>query len=112
MALSFRYLSEPDMIKAGVKDMHKCIETCEETYKLLGEGDYLMGGNLHNSHGLLLSFPDEPKFPNMPKNGPDRRFYAMPAYVGGPFHMVGIKWYGSNIANRRRIFHVPFICLH
>lgn len=102
MALSFRYLSEPDMIKAGVKDMHKCIETCEETYKLLGEGDYLMGGNLHNSHGLLLSFPDEPKFPNMPKNGPDRRFYAMPAYVGGPFHMVGIKWYGSNIANREK----------
>lgn len=28
--VSFLYLSEPDMIKAGVTDMQKCIETMED----------------------------------------------------------------------------------
>ncbi|WP_312803938.1 tyramine oxidase subunit B [Corynebacterium variabile] len=26
---------------------------------------------------------------------------AMPAYLGGEFHTTGVKWYGSNIDNRR-----------
>lgn len=99
MSINFRYLSEEDMVKAGVKDMHNCVLTCEETYKLLGVGDYIMGGQLHNSHGISLTFPDDPKFPNMPKNAPDRRFFAMPAYLGGDFNMAGEKWYGSNTEN-------------
>lgn len=102
MSINFRYLSEEDMIKAGVKDMHNCVLACEEAYELIGKGDYIMGGELHNSHGISLTFPDEPKFPGMPKNAPDRRFYAMPAYLGGEFHMCGEKWYGSNIENPKR----------
>ena len=35
----------------------------------MGRGDYVMGGKNHNSHGIMISFPDEPEFPNMPKNG-------------------------------------------
>ena len=102
MKIDFRYLSEEDMIKAGVKDMHECVLTCEEAYKLLGTGDYIMGGKLHNSHGISVTFPDDPKFPNMPKNAPDRRFFAMPAYLGGDFHMCGDKWYGSNTENPKK----------
>jgi ornithine cyclodeaminase/alanine dehydrogenase-like protein (mu-crystallin family) len=38
----------------------------------------------------------------MPRNGPDRRFLAMPAYLGGSFGTSGVKWYGSNAENRRK----------
>ena len=94
------YLSEKDMIEAGVGDVVKCTDCMEELLKLLDKGDYRMGGENGNSHGCMISFPDEPEFPNMPKNGPDRRFMAMPAYVGGRFDIAGMKWYGSNVENR------------
>ncbi|MBP2236495.1 ornithine cyclodeaminase [Sinorhizobium kostiense] len=97
--IDFLYLSEPDMIAAGVLDAERCVTVCEETFSLLGEGDYLMGGANHNSHGLNIVFPKETKFPNMPVAGPDRRFAAMPGYLGGRFDVCGNKWYGSNHAN-------------
>lgn len=90
--VSFLYLSEPDMIKAGVTDMQKCIETMEDMLVTLKKGDYIMAGQNHNSHGAQLSFPDHPKFPGMPKNADDRRFMAMPAYLGGKTQMAGMKW--------------------
>ncbi len=90
------------MIAAGVKDMAGCIEAMEEMFKLMKMGDYRMGGANGNSHGVMMVFPDEPEFPNMPKNGPDRRYMAMPAYLGGKFDMVGMKWYGSNAENRKK----------
>lgn len=95
----FLYLSEPDMIAAGVLDAHECVNVCEEVFSLLNAGDYLMGGPNHNSHGLGIVFPKETKFPNMPVSGPDRRFVAMPGYLGGRFDVCGVKWYGSNQAN-------------
>lgn len=97
--IDFLYLNEPDMVKAGVTDMHRCVEVMGEVFELLGTGDYVMGGKNHNSHGILLTFPDEPQFPNMPKNGPDRRFMAMTTYLGGRFNIAGEKWYGSNREN-------------
>ena len=96
------YLSEKDMLDAGVNDVVKCTDTMEEVVKLLDDGDYRMGGENGNSHGCMISFPDNPAFPNMPKNGPDRRFMAMPAYLGGKFDMAGVKWYGSNVENREK----------
>ena len=95
----FLYLSEKDMIKAGVLEMGDCVAVIEETFSLLGKGDYLMGGSNHNSHGMGIIFPKETPFPNMPVAGPDRRFFAMPAYLGGRFDVCGVKWYGSNAAN-------------
>lgn len=97
--IDFLYLSEPDMIAAGVQDAGRCVSVCEETFSLLGEGDYLMGGANHNNHGMNIVFPKETKFPNMPVAGPDRRFAAMPGYLGGRFDVCGNKWYGSNHAN-------------
>lgn len=100
--IDFLYLSEPDMIAAGVQDAKRCVEVCEETFSLLGEGDYLMGGANHNSHGMTIVFPKESQFPNMPLAGPDRRFAAMPGYLGGRFNVCGNKWYGSNHANTEK----------
>lgn len=100
--IDFLYLSEPDMIAAGVTDMAGCVEAMDSMFRLLKSGDFRMGGANNNSHGCLVSFPDDPPFPNMPKNGPDRRFMAMPAYLGGEFDMMGMKWYGSNVENRKK----------
>lgn len=101
-SLDILYLNEADMLKAGVNDVVRCTECMEELLKLLDKGDYRMGGDNGNSHGCMVTFPDEPEFPNMPKNGPDRRFMAMPAYVGGKFDIAGMKWYGSNVTNREK----------
>ena len=102
-AIDFLFLNEKDMIKAGVKDMSGCIEAMEEVVKCLNSGDYVMGGENHNSHGSQVSFPKTSNFPNMPLDvGDDRRFMAMPAYIGGPFDLMGMKWYGSNISNREK----------
>lgn len=100
--IKFLYLSEEDMIKAGVKDMAKCIDVMEDMLVTLKKGDYMMGGENHNSHGCMVSFPDNPEFPGMPKNAPDRRFMAMPAYLGGKYQMAGMKWYGSNVENKEK----------
>lgn len=100
--IDFIYLSEPDMIEAGVLDAARCVDVCEETFSLLGKGDYLMGGANHNSHGMNIVFPKTSPFPNMPVAGPDRRFAAMPGYLGGRFDVCGNKWYGSNHANAEK----------
>lgn len=104
--IKFLYLSEEDMVEAGVLDMHKCVEVIDEAFKLLGKGDYLMGGPKENEHGIMLWFPEEKRFPNMPVAGPDRRFMAMIAYLGGRFNVCGEKWYGSNIENPKN-FGLP-----
>ena len=91
--IDFLYLSEPDM--------GKCVDVMEDMMVTLNKGDYVMGGENHNSHGCMVTFPDNPEFEGMPKNGEDRRFMAMPAYLGGNFQMAGMKWYGSNIENKK-----------
>lgn len=98
--IKFLYLSEPDMIKAGVKNMDQCVEAMEDLLVTLNKGDYVMAGVNHNSHGAKVIFPDDPQFEGMPKNADDRRFMAMPAYLGGKYQMAGMKWYGSNCENK------------
>ena len=98
--IKFLYLSEPDKIKAGVKNMDQCVEAMEDLLVTLNKGDYVMAGVNHNSHGAQVIFPDDPQFEGMPKNADDRRFMAMPAYLGGKYQMAGMKWYGSNCENK------------
>lgn len=98
--IKFLYLSEPDMIKTGVKNMDQCVEAMEDLLVTLNKGDYVMAGVNHNSHGAQVIFPDDPQFEGMPKNADDRRFMAMPAYLGGKYQMAGMKWYGSNCENK------------
>ena len=100
--LRLLYLDEEDMIEAGVLDAKKCVDVMEETVGLLEDGDFIMGGPDHNSHGIMLEFPKQSDIEGFPINdGADRRFIAMPAYLGGKFHVAGCKWYGSNGNNRR-----------
>ena len=67
--IDFLYLSQDDVVKAGVTDMHHCIDTMEEMFSLLGQGDYLMGDVNHNSHGIEIVPPLTSPFPNMPVAG-------------------------------------------
>lgn len=95
------YLSEEDMVAAGVLDAARCVDVMEETIGLLEDGDVLMRGPKHDEHGCMLWFPKKSDIPDFPLNDSrDRRFIAMPAYVGGRFHVAGMKWYGSNGRNR------------
>ncbi|GHG94788.1 tyramine oxidase subunit B [Pseudodonghicola xiamenensis] len=100
--IDFIYLSEEDMIRAGVTDMPACVDCMEEMFALLHHGDYRMAGANSDSHGAMVTFPENSPFPTMPKPTADRRFMAMPAYLGGNFCTAGVKWYGSNIANREK----------
>ena len=98
--IDFLYLNEQDMIKAGVKDMLGCIKAMEDMFTLLYKGDYRMGGDDANEHGIRVSFPKTCDIEGMPLHAPDYRFMAMPAYLGGRFHMFGIKDYGSHHTNK------------
>ncbi len=100
--LVMKFLSQKDMIAAGVTDMEQCIEAMNEAFTLAGLGDYVMGGSTRNSHGQRVWFPKEPKFEGMPKGGPDQRFMSLPGYLGGRFKVCGNKWYGSNVNNPKK----------
>lgn len=63
--ISFKYLSEQDMIEAGVMNMDECVEVMEDMLLTLNRGDYVMGGQNHNSHGCMVTFPDDPQFPGL-----------------------------------------------
>jgi len=102
-AINFLYLNEPDMLKAGVLDAAKCVNTVSDVMVLLHKGDYMMGGVNKNEHGIAMTFPKESEFEGFPLDvGRDRRFMAMPAYLGGRFHIAGEKWYGSNSFNKEK----------
>lgn len=100
--INFLYLNEQDMLSAGVADMKGCMDAMDEMFVLLNQGDYRMGGENANEHGIRVSFPKTTNIPGMPIHEPDKRFMAMPAYLGGRFRAFGIKSYGSNPHNTER----------
>ena len=101
--IDFLYLSEKDMLDAGVMDFAHCIETEADVMRLLVDGDYLEGGPNNNSHGIMMSFPKKSDIEGFPLDDErDRRFMAMPAYLGGKYHLMGEKWYGSNPRNQKK----------
>lgn len=101
--VSFLYLSEEDMVDAGVLNAGRCVDVMEEVIGLLEDGDFIMGGPYNDAHGLMLYFPKKSPIENFPvNNSRDRRFIAMPAYLGGRFHVAGEKWYGSNGNNAKK----------
>lgn len=101
--IEFLYLDEEDMIKAGVLDAGKCVDTMGEVMSLLSQGDCMMGGRNRNNHGIQLMFPKKSDIKDFPlEDSRDRRFMSMPAYLGGRFHLAGEKWYGSNGRNAKK----------
>ena len=89
--INFLYLDEKDMQEVGVSDMASCITSMEDMFKLLYRGDYRMGGENGNEHGIRVSFPVTSNIDGMPLHAPDYRFMATPAYMGGRFRMLGIN---------------------
>ena len=100
--MDFLYLSEEDMVAVGVKDMKRCISSIEYTFRLLHSGDYRMGGANNSSHGLRVMFPEKSDIADMPLAAPGKWFTAMPAYLGGKYHVMGIKTYGANQDNFKK----------
>ncbi len=103
MKIDFLYLSEKDMIDAGVLDARRCISAMQNTISLFGKKDFLLGGPKADEHGLQINFPQKSDIKDFPlDDGPDRRFMAMPAYLGGDYHIAGQKYYGSNNHNLKK----------
>lgn len=100
--MDFLYLSEEDMIRVGVKNMAACVDTMEDTLRLLNRGDYRLGGSNNSEHGLRTKFPRESNIEGMPLDAPGRWFTAMPAYLGGKYHCFGFKTYGANQDNPKQ----------
>jgi ornithine cyclodeaminase len=94
-----RFLSQEAAVDAGLVDMDGCVETTEHAFELYNAGQVVMGDPGQNIHGHVTSFSGDSEIAEGLEPGPDRRFSAMPAYVGGDVNMMGIKWYGSNITN-------------
>lgn len=44
------YLSEKDMLAAGVNNVVSCTDCMEEVVKLLDDGDYRMGGDSYGNN--------------------------------------------------------------
>jgi hypothetical protein len=66
------YLSEDNMLRAGVLVGPRCAETIDQMFRVPGVGDYLMGGVSENGHGQRLYFPVKKRFPNLPMASLDR----------------------------------------
>lgn len=78
--IDFLYLSESDMMEAGVLDAKGCVEAMRETISLFGKQDFLLGGPKGDEHGLQVNFPAKSDIEDFPlDDGPDRRLMAMPA---------------------------------
>lgn len=98
-SVEIRFLSQTSEIEAGAADMAACAETMEYVFSLYDQKQVLMGDEGQDMHGHVTTFPGALANAEALGGGPDRRFSAMPAYVGGDVHMAGIKWYGSNVEN-------------
>jgi len=97
--VAIRFLSQADEIEAGAVDMADCVEAMGSVFDLFDRGQVLMGDPGQHMHGHVTTFPGALADAEGLGGGPDRRFSAMPAYVGGDVHKAGIKWYGSNVEN-------------
>lgn len=97
--LEMLFLTQEEAIEAGLTDMDGCVEMMEYVFELYNQDRVIMGGSGQTIHGHMTTFPDDPEYSEIPSSGPDRRFGAMPAYVGGDVNKMGLKWYGSNVNN-------------
>ncbi len=81
----FIFLQQEDQIKAGLLDMKMILEVVEETYKLLGKGQ------IQNPPKTHIGIPKDPDW--------DSFFNTMPCYIGGDYHIAGVKWAAESNKN-------------
>lgn len=80
----FLFLSQEDVIAAGGTDMAAMVDVIERAFRVKAAGEVRM------PHKAMITWADEPGTEE--RHG---RIMAMPAYVGGEFDVVGLKWIPS-----------------
>ena len=55
MSLDFLYLDEPDMIKAGVMDMKRCVQSMDDMFQVMGHPHSEYSWNIYNNTGSYTS---------------------------------------------------------
>lgn len=90
----FLYLSQEDVIAAGGLDMTATMQIVEKAFFLHGRGEIVQPLKVV----LRWGSPETEETTG--------RIMAMPSYLGGDFHIVGIKWIPSKPENPRR-FGLP-----
>lgn len=86
-SISFRYLSQEQVIALGGLDMAAAVDDIEEVFRLHAKGDYVLPSKVVLRWGDLDSETTR------------GRINAMPGYIGGRFDMAGMKWIASFPAN-------------
>lgn len=81
------YLRDEEVAKLLDGHMDDAVEIMREMFRLMGEGDYALGGERGASHGMRIDYKQQ---------GEGRIFLAMPGYLGGNFNVTGVKWHGPN----------------
>ena len=89
--MDFLCLSQEDVVAAGGLDMDACLDATAETLALHQRGEAIC------PQKSALRWSDEPD-----TDETHGRIMAMPAYVGGSFHMAGMKWIPSVPQNPAR----------
>lgn len=85
------FLNNKAMDELGVRDMRAVMHDVERTYVLNREGDVIAPGKCVMRWGKTTE--DENTL---------GRINAMPGYIGGEYHMAGIKWIGSGPQNYKQ----------
>ncbi|HYM63457.1 MAG TPA: hypothetical protein VES61_02150 [Gaiellaceae bacterium] len=89
--VSYRCLSQEDVVEAGGLDMDACLEVIEETLVLHHRGETVAPPKAVIHWGDDLDTDEQLG-----------RIMAMPAYVGGSIRMAGLKWIPSVPQNPAR----------
>lgn len=85
------YLSGEDVEALGAGDMKLALEDVEEALKLVYQQDVIIPEKIAMGFGKNIS-----------EESTKGRINAMPCYLGGRFHIAGIKWIGSNPLNQEK----------
>ena len=107
--IDFLYLSENDMIEAGVTDMLGCVDAMEEMFRLLKMGDFRMGGAGNNSHGIMMVFPEESPFPQYAGRRSRSQIYGYACVSRRPVRYGGhevVRFQFPKQAKRTAAFHL------
>ena len=85
------FLNNKAMERCGVSDMGAVMGDVEQVYRLTDQGDVIAPGKCVMRWGKTVE--DENVL---------GRINAMPGYIGGEYHMAGIKWIGSGPMNYQK----------
>ena len=85
------FLNNKAMERCGVSDMGAVMGDVEQVYRLTDQGDVIAPGKCVMRWGKTVE--DENVL---------GRINAMPGYIGGEYHMAGIKWIGSGPMNYKK----------